>query len=252
MTDPNATLTNLLAEWGEVVTVNGGAGVAAVLQEIPRVTALSVIVALIAAIAPAAASAQAELSLYGSSSLVARGTVTGEDPGGAGAFSFVTGWNPAAAPGGGSYGARITWWQGADTGWGLELGHVPLQADPLTLAASGIDALELAPGSSIFTLNAFRRWNGEGALVPYVGAGIGLSVPRIAFDGGAGMSEGLMDAGPVVQWLAGARLPLGNRWSVFGEYKGSITANRTALRGGGQLTAEVVNNVFNIGVSLGF
>lgn len=200
----------------------------------------------------AAAQAQTELSFYGGAQSVADSMVSGSDPGGLGAFEFLANWKDVALDPNARYGVRVTWWPSDALGWGLDFDRSPVRADAATLAANGLTAFEFGNGSSQLTLNAYRRWYDGAALVPYIGAGIGVSIPRVGFDAGYGRTSRLQLSGPVVQWLAGASYPLGARWSIFGEYKGSYSANRARLSNGGRLNANILQGGVNVGMSLGF
>jgi lipid A oxidase len=196
--------------------------------------------------------AQAELSFYGGRQTVANSAVSGNEPGGLGAFDFLAKWEDIATDPRSRFGLRLTWWQNETLGWGVDFDQMPVRADTVTLAANGLSELEFGNGSSQLTLNAYRRWYDGATLVPYVGAGIGVAIPRVGFDAGSGRTSQLQLSGPVVQWLAGASYPLGGRWSVFGEYKGSFSANRAKLNGGGVLNTNILQGALNVGMSLGF
>ena len=198
------------------------------------------------------ANAQTELSFYGGTLLSADGTIGGNDPAGIGAFGFSSDWEESGDGAERMFGARIVWWQSNDSGWGLDFEHAPMRADPDALVLNGLDAFEFGGGTSLVTLNAYHRWSDQGLLVPYVGAGIGFSIPMLEFDSVGGTTARHKLAGPAMQWVAGASVPLRDNWAVFGEYKGSYVANSTELSGGGTVRADVFSNAFNVGVTLGF
>ena len=103
------------------------------------------------------------------------------------------------------------------------------------------------------TLNAYRSWNGAlGNLSPYVGGGVGVSVPHVEVTEGGSETFGYQLTGPAVAWMAGASYPLGDRWEVFGEYKGTYSVNSAELEGGGTLETDIVTNSVNLGVSFNF
>ncbi|MDH5797146.1 MAG: outer membrane beta-barrel protein [Paracoccaceae bacterium] len=198
---------------------------------------------------------EAELSFYGGWQGAPHSVVSGSDSsaGGIGDFDFVAGWEgrPMAMPP--YYGMRYTTWESATFGWGVELNHAKVYADDATISDNGLTHFEFSDGLNLLTVNAFRRW-GETAsnFTPYVGAGVGLAIPHVEWDSGGDFTFGYQVTGPAVQWIAGASYPLNDRWSVFGEYKGSYSVNNAELDGGGSLSTNIVTNAFNLGVSLGF
>ncbi|MBV1867641.1 MAG: outer membrane beta-barrel protein [Marinosulfonomonas sp.] len=206
-----------------------------------------------ATIAPFSAFAQAELSFYGGMQSARSAIVSGNDPAGIGAFSFDSGWKEQPFDFTRNFGLRLTWWRNDDFGWGIDMSHAETKASDSTLSANGLNRLVLSDGLNLVTLNTYRRWRPAGRLLrPYVGAGVGLAVPNIEFDSGSGLTTGHQLTGPAIQWLAGASIPVGDRLSVFGEYRGSLAANSADLLGGGNLNASILTNALNVGVSLGF
>ena len=151
------------------------------------------------------------------------------------------------------YGIRGTWWQSDTLGFGLELNHAKVYADDVTLAATGFERLEMSDGINILTANAFRRFPGAfGSLTPYVGAGVGISVPHIElFDEGTRTFE-YQFGGPAVALMAGASYAIDETWSVFGEYKITYSQNELELDTGGTLETDIVTNALNFGVSYTF
>jgi lipid A oxidase len=205
------------------------------------------------AMSVATASAQTELSFYGGAQSAPHSGVSGTDPGGIGPFDFTAGWEgrPFAAPP--YYGVRLTWWQSDAWGWGVDFSHDKVYADAGTLSANGLTVLEFSDGLNVLTFNGYRKWDDfGGAFVPYVGAGIGVSLPHVEFDSGAGRTFEYQLGGPAVSVVAGARYPLGDRWSLFGEYKGTYSINNVDLVSGGDLSTSIVTNSFNLGATFGF
>ena len=181
----------------------------------------AVLMFLAVSVAPAAA--QTELSFYGGLQTAPHSRVSGADPTGIGAFDFLAAWEGRSFAAPPYYGVRLTWWKNDDWGWGLEFSHDKVYADARTLADNSLSALEFADGLNILTVNRYRQWSAfSGAFVPYVGAGIGFSLPHVEFESGGLRTSDYQLGGPAVSLVAGARYPLGDRWSVFGEYKGPI------------------------------
>ena len=208
---------------------------------VPLLCALSVF-------GPEPAGALAEISIYGMAVQASPSQVSGTDPGGLGTFSFSSDWIAD-----GTAGMRVTWWGEQDVGWGLDVQYSGVAADAATLAGAGANALALEDGLGLVTLNAYRRWSGTNlGLTPYVGAGLGLAVPSVNFDGGGSTTSGRQLTGPAVRIVAGAQYPISDRMALFGEYQGSYSINQVELSGGGSLDTEILTNGLNFGLSLGF
>ena len=69
---------------------------------------------------------------------------------------------------------------------------------------------------------------------------------------GGSETFGYQVTGPAATWIAGASLPINDRWSVFGEYKGTFSMNTAELETGGTLKNDVVTNAVNLGLSFSF
>jgi lipid A oxidase len=202
---------------------------------------------------PGLASAETQLSFYTGAQSAPHSVVSGNDPGGAGSFSFTAGWEGRSFEAPPYYGGRIIWWRSETFGWGIEFNHAKIYANTSTLGANGLSKLEFTDGLNLVTVNAFRRWPEQfGSFTPYVGAGIGVAIPHVEFDSGAGETFDYQLTGPAAQWIAGASYPINERWSVFGEYKGSYSSNEADLVSGGTLSTNIITNAINLGVSLGF
>lgn len=150
------------------------------------------------------------------------------------------------------YGLRATWWRNDRWGWGVEVNHAKVYADEPE--DYGYDRLEFTDGINFVTVNLFRRWQQPGRrITPYVGGGIGVSIPHVDVQpiGGA-HTFGFQVTGPVVQLVAGASYALDDRWSVFGEYKGTWSRHKADLDSGGSLRTDLVTNALNIGISRRF
>ena len=214
---------------------------------------LGIFIVMAASGAPAAA--QTELSFYGGFQTAPHSRVSGNDPGGIGAFDFVAAWEGRSLTLPLYYGVRLTWWQSATLGWGLDFSHDKIYASNATLDGNSLSILEFTDGLNILTFNAYRRWPDRWSIfTPYVGAGVGVSIPHVEFESipSAGTTFEYQLGGPAVTVIAGASYPLGDRWSVFGEYKATYSINKLDLVSGGTLNTNIVTNTFNLGASLGF
>ncbi|MBD3764565.1 MAG: outer membrane beta-barrel protein [Rhodobacterales bacterium] len=204
--------------------------------------------AAVTAAAPAAPAAELELSVYSGVQEADRGRVRGNDPV-LGAFSFGVDWAGKSSAMPPYYGLRATWWQPGGWGWGVEVNHAKVYADSAAMAANGFTRLEFTDGLNLVTAHALRRWDLGLPLRPYAGAGIGAAIPHVDVTTPGGKTLGYQVTGPAVVWMAGASLPVSDRWSVFAEYKGSRSWNTADLTGGGKLKADVTTHALNLGVS---
>ncbi|MBP1806158.1 outer membrane protein [Rubellimicrobium aerolatum] len=199
--------------------------------------------------------AEVELSFYGGWQSAPHSGVT-IDGGPAGVDDdFTAGWEGRSFEAPIHAGLRATWWTDADIGFGLDVNHVKAYADDGTLAESGLEHFEFSDGLNVATVNGYRRWPGAfGRLTPYVGGGIGVAVPHVEVedDDTGARTWGYQLTGPAVAWIAGATLPLTDRWAVFGEYKGTYSQNEADLDDGGTLSTDIVTNALNVGVSFSF
>lgn len=209
--------------------------------------------ALALAILPAVAMAEVELSFYGGIQGAPHSdvSITGNPviPDG----EFTAGWEGRSFEAPPYYGIRATWWRNETLGFGLDFTHSKVYADDATLATSGLSRFEFSDGINIVTVNVFRRWpEAFGPMTPYVGGGVGVSVPHVEVTGGTSETFEYQLTGPAVAFVAGASYPISDRWSVFGEYKGTYSMNTADLDGGGTLETDIVTNAFNVGVSFDF
>jgi len=202
-----------------------------------------------------AAQAETELSFYSGMQAAAPSRVTGALPGGVG-FDEVIGWEgrPFRMPP--YYGLRAIWWQSETLGFGAEFTHAKVYAPDEDANAVGFDNLELTDGLNILTANVMRRWPGawmDGAITPYIGGGLGLSIPHVDFETqGGSKTFGYQVTGPALRFTAGISYDLSDRFAVFGEYQFTHSRNRIDLNDGGTLDTDVSTNALNLGLSLNF
>lgn len=150
------------------------------------------------------------------------------------------------------YGWRATYWASPEFGYGLDFAHNKVYPKDDVLPA-GYSKLEFTDGLNTLTVNAYRRWeNAIAGLTPYVGGGVGLSIPHVEVVSGASETFGYQVTGSAATWIAGASYPISDQWSVFGEYKGNYTQNDADLDTGGSLSTDIITNAVNVGVSFRF
>lgn len=207
---------------------------------------------LIAFTAGHKAQAQGQVSLYGGFQTAPHARVTG-DGGVVDGDSFVVGWEGRSFAAPPYYGIRATWWPTERLGYGVDLNHAKVYASDDDRAAQGYDRLEFTDGLNILTVNAYRRFDPMwGDLRPYVGGGAGVAVPHVDVTKNGVRTFGYQITGPAVTLIAGAEYPLTERWSLFGEYKGTYSMNEADLDDGGKLSVDIVTNALNVGVSFDF
>ncbi|MCR9086998.1 MAG: porin family protein [Rhodobacteraceae bacterium] len=203
---------------------------------------------------PRAASAEFEVSFYTGWQTAPHSKVSGNDPGGVGPFDFTAAWEGKSFEAPPHYGLRGIWWRNAGLyGLALDFNHVKVYASDEDLAEQGFERLELSDGLNIVTVNLMRRFPGETRRwTPYVGAGLGIAVPHVDVETSGGKTFGYQYTGPAVSWVAGVSYPFAERWSVYGEYKGTYSQNSADLDNGGSLDTNIVTNALNVGVSFNF
>ncbi len=201
---------------------------------------------------PTVAAAQVELSFYGGaqsapgSDVAIRGDSVIADS------DFSIDWEGRSASAPIYYGIRATRWQTPTFGFGLDFAHNKVYPKDGELP-DGFDVLEFTDGLNTLTVNAYRRWpNMLGDVTPYVGGGLGVSIPHVEVTSGESETFGYQLTGPAATWIAGASYPISDQWSVFGEYKGTFTSNTGDLDTGGTVETDIFTNAVNLGVSFNF
>jgi len=165
---------------------------------------------------------------------------------------YSIGWEGRSASAPIYYGIRATRWQSPIFGFGLDFAHNKVYPKDGELP-EGFDVLEFTDGLNTLTVNAYRRWpNMLGDVTPYVGGGIGISIPHVEVTSGESETFGYQLTGPAATWIAGASYPIGDQWSVFGEYKGTFSSNTGDLDTGGTIETDIFTNAVNVGVSFNF
>ncbi|WP_373634978.1 outer membrane protein [Yoonia sp. SS1-5] len=201
---------------------------------------------------PAAATAEVELSFYGGLQSAQPSDVSIRNDDEIADDDLSIDWEGRSTTAPPYYGLRATKWQSPTFGYGLDFAHNKVYPKDDELPA-GYDVLEFTDGLNTLTVNAYRRWNAAfGEVSPYVGGGVGLSVPHVEVTNGDSETFGYQLTGPAATWIAGASVPINDQWSVFGEYKGTYSANTADLDTGGTLETDIVTNAVNLGVSFNF
>ncbi len=217
-----------------------------------RRTIYTMIAGIAAALIALPVVAETELSFYTGIQEAPHSRVEGTDPGGAGAFSFLTSWEGKSLEAPPYWGVRATYWRNAKWGYGIDFNHAKVIADPATRAANGFSRLEFTDGLNILTANVWRRWQNDTNWTPYIGGGVGVAFPHVDVESAGGTTFEYQITGPAVAVVAGVKYNFNDRWGVFGEYEGTYSQNEADLASGGTLSTDIVTNAINIGVSFSF
>lgn len=205
--------------------------------------------------APSSALAEVELSFYGGWQDAPHSDVTVNDPVITGGVdeTFFADWEGRSFQAPPYYGIRATVWTRPQLGYGVDFTHGKVYGTDETLADNDYDTLEFTDGINTLTVNAWKRWPGAvGDFTPYVGGGLGLSIPYVEVEKNGSSTFGYQVAGPAAAVIAGASYPVNDQWAVFGEYKFTYTQNEADLDTGGTIETDVITNALNVGVSFSF
>lgn len=195
---------------------------------------------------PTFAPAQVELSFYGGGQTAPASEVLIRDPF-TGAEDLNVEWDTPPY-----YGLRATQWRSPTFGFGIDFARNKVGASEDSLPDDYTE-LQFTDGLNTLTLNAYRRWsNVVGDLTPYIGGGLGVALPRVEVAAAGSETDAYQLTGPAATLIAGASMPINDQWSLFGEYKGTISANTADLESGGTLETDVITNALNVGVSFNF
>jgi lipid A oxidase len=215
-------------------------------RRLQKAAAASVVAALLLAGSIGIARAEVQLSFYGGFQTAPHSIITDSVLGDARVRWL--GKSFEAPP---YYGVRATWWGSEEWGFGAEINHAKVYAE--NPGAIGYDVLEFTDGLNLITANVFRRFPNAGRFTPYVGGGLGIAVPHVEIQrSGEGRTFEYQLTGPAAILVVGTSYEINDRWSVFGEYKGSYSSNKAKVDAGGTLTTNIITNALNLGVSFNF
>ena len=203
-------------------------------------------------LAASSASAEVELSFYGGLQGALPSDVTIADDDVIADSQFEIDWEGRSFEAPPYYGIRVTNWQSPSFGYGLDFAHNKVYPEDGELP-DGFRRLEFTDGLNTLTANAYYRWQDAlGQITPYVGGGIGVSIPHVEVFAENSRTLGFQLTGPAATWIAGASMPISDNWSVFGEYKGTFSINEGDLDTGGTVSSDILTNAVNVGVSFSF
>ncbi len=217
-----------------------------------NLTKLALVASAISVASPAVA--EFELSAYTGWQNVNDSTLKGDYPGTGANIDSSVSWSgkPFEAPP--YYGLRGTWWQSDNWGYGVELTHAKSYADDDDARDLGFSGIEFTDGLNILTANAMYRWPGAFLnATPYVGAGLGVSIPHVDVQSTTGSDTyGYQIGGPAARITAGISYDITDRYALFTEYQYTVSDNDVDLEDGGSLQTVIETNAINFGVSYKF
>lgn len=216
-----------------------------------RLSLIAPLLALLSAASPA--QAEDQISLYSGWQGVGDAAMTVRRHPDLGDGRYPLRWQgkPLSAPP--YWGLRWTHWaaDGPGFGWGLEFTHTKAYArDP---AALGFSHLEMSDGLNTATVNALWRWApGAAGLRPYVGGGLGVSIPHFEATSASDVTTGYQLAGPALRALAGVEMALTDRWGGFVEAQATWSRNRVDFDSHGRAEVDLTTTAINLGLSYRF
>ena len=211
---------------------------------------LNAAVLALAMVASGAALAESEFALYGGEQSSPHSRVTPGD----GKASFLAGWEGDSLSFPLYLGMRYTEWMDDQWGWAVNYTHSKAKADAETLAATGYTRLELTDGINPITAIALRRFDPiNGGLKPYVGFGVGITVPHVEEQRSATAVKTFeyQYGGLALTGLAGFKYPLNDRWDLLTEFQVHYMKIDVKVDGG-RMKTNLITNALNIGASYRF
>jgi lipid A oxidase len=155
------------------------------------------------------------------------------------------------------WGVRATYWLSKTSNWGfaIDYTHQKALADINFAADPVYNRLEFTDGNNLVILEALYRFSPmmNGTLVPYVGAGVGVTIPHVevTLDAGSRTFE-YQCCGFAAQVLAGLEYKLNGNWSLFTEAKLSYSRIDADLQGGGSLQTDLWSPAVAVGLNYRF
>ncbi|HWE21871.1 MAG TPA: outer membrane beta-barrel protein [Hyphomicrobiaceae bacterium] len=154
------------------------------------------------------------------------------------------------------WGVRGTYWLSKSSNWGLAIDYTHTKAVAELDSGLGdtFNRLEFTDGNNLLFLEVLHRFNPmwQGALVPYVGAGVGVTIPHVEVTLKTDPPNRTFEyqlAGPAAQILAGLEYKLNESWSLFSEAKLSYSHISADLDGGGRFETDLWSPQLAIGVT---
>jgi lipid A oxidase len=156
------------------------------------------------------------------------------------------------------WGVRGTYWLSKSSNWGfaVEYTHQKAIAD-IDYATDEFSHLEFTDGNNLVLLEALYRFSPmmNGTLVPYVGAGIGVTIPHVEVTFREHEDTRTFEyqcCGLAAQIMAGLEYKLNDTWSLFTEAKLSYSHIDADLKGGGSLETDLWSPAVAVGLTYRF
>ncbi|MEL6967126.1 MAG: outer membrane beta-barrel protein [Pseudomonadota bacterium] len=209
---------------------------------------------LASGIALTAAPAQAEMSIsfYGGANFSPHSVVDYDFNNGT-SGSTTVGWDGASFEMPPYYGVRGTYWFSSmpSVGVAVDFTHAKVKANPMP---ADFTTLEFTDGINFLTLNAMYRYQNDTGWTPYVGAGLGLSIPHVEVDGPTLATPTLnyQVTGLAAQAMVGLDYKFTDNWSAFVEGKMTYGVVDAELEGGGSLSTNIISNQIILGITYKF
>jgi lipid A oxidase len=218
------------------------------------------------------AAAEFQIGVYGGISESFDSDVTVVQPNGTNLTLYDVPWDGKSFESPPYWGVRGIYWFDANPSWGvmIDYNHAKIYSDlGATVQVKGtrdgvalngtdrvsntFDILEFTDGLNEIYLGGTYRWQHE-RWTPYVGLGVGLSVPHVEVRRAGSTVKTLeyQATGVAVEGLVGVEYRITPRVSAFGDYKLSFSSNDADLNGGGTLETDVWTNHFILGLSYRF
>ena len=174
-----------------------------------------------------------------------------------GTFDRSVDWDGGAGEMPPYWGVRGTYWLGKSSNWGLALEYIHAKAVADDSLHDQFSRLEFTDGNNLVLLEALYRFTPmmNGTLVPYVGAGIGVTVPHVEVTFKDAPSPATFEyqcCGFAAQIMAGLEYKLNASWSLFTEAKLSYSHIDADLKGGGSLATDLWSPQLAVGLTYRF
>jgi lipid A oxidase len=141
-------------------------------------------------------------------------------------------------------------------GFAIDYTHQKALADIDFRSDPTFDRLEFTDGNNLVILEALYRFSPmmNGTLVPYVGAGVGVTIPHVevTLDNPSSKTFEYQCCGFAAQILGGLEYKLNDTWSLFTEARLSYSRIDADLNGGGSLETDLWSPAVAVGLTYRF
>ena len=155
------------------------------------------------------------------------------------------------------WGVRGTYWLSKSSPWGIAIDYAHTKAIADDSLHDQFNRLEFTDGNNLLMLDVLYRFSPlmNRTLVPYVGAGIGVTIPHVEVTFKDAPSPATFEyqcCGFAAQILAGLEYKLNDTWSLFTEARLSYSQIDADLKGGGSLQTDLWSPAIAVGVTYRF